>query len=140
MWEIRYNGFNNEHEFAASIVLDHEENVILSGMSMGLSGYRLCGWKYSNPLDIEELNVNALNMLSMYPNPAQQYLNIHIGEPAVPELLVRIFNIRGEKVSEHISLCDDGFMQVDVSALRPGTYFLQAATGKMQYSAKFLKD
>ncbi len=76
-------------------------------------------------------NVKSDNRISVYPNPAKDY--IHLGEISG---FVTIWDISGRKI-ENIS--QQSSNKIDVSRLNTGTYFLLIDNGKSQFRAKFMK-
>ncbi len=66
-------------------------------------------------------NDDPFSALSIYPNPANTFLNIQNNNPALVLKLARIMDYSGrEIISRH-----DQFSKIDVSALNAGTYFLE---------------
>ncbi|GAA4042677.1 hypothetical protein GCM10022409_30770 [Hymenobacter glaciei] len=84
-------------------------------------------------------NPNALaDQYTLYPNPATQVLNIARPANADPEAAfsVRVYDLRGAEV-RGLSLTDG---QVDVSALRAGTYLLNVTDGTGTSHQRFVKE
>jgi hypothetical protein len=84
-------------------------------------------------------NPNALaDRYTLYPNPATQVLNIARPANADPEapFSVRVYDLRGAEV-RGLSLTDG---QVDVSALRAGTYLLNVTDGTGTSHQRFVKE
>ena len=84
-------------------------------------------------------NPNALaDQYTIYPNPATQVLNIARPANADPaaDFSVRVYDLRGAEV-RGLSLTDG---QVDVSALRAGTYLLNVTDGTGTSHQRFVKE
>ena len=84
-------------------------------------------------------NPNALaDRYTLYPNPATQVLNIARPANADPEAAfsVRVYDLRGAEI-RGLSLTDG---QVDVSALRAGTYLLNVTDGTGTSHQRFVKE
>ncbi|MCI1187782.1 GEVED domain-containing protein [Hymenobacter sp. DH14] len=84
-------------------------------------------------------NPNALaDQYTLYPNPATQVLNIARPANADPEATfsVRVYDLRGAEI-RGLSLTDG---QVDVSALRAGTYLLNVTDGTGTSHQRFVKE
>ena len=84
-------------------------------------------------------NPNALaDQSTLYPNPATQVLNIARPANADPEAAfsVRVYDLRGAEV-RNLSLTNG---QVDVSALRAGTYLLNVTDGTGTSHQRFVKE
>ena len=84
-------------------------------------------------------NPNArADQYTLYPNPATQVLNIARPANTDPEAAfsVRVYDLRGAEV-RGLSLTDG---QVDVSALRAGTYLLNVTDGTGTSHQRFVKE
>jgi hypothetical protein len=89
---------------------------------------------YSNTIVISnELNNNALNLVSVFPNPASKILNISIPQGAASGL-VKITDITGKLVLETRKL-----EAIDVSFLNSGIYTITAQLNNELISLKFVK-
>jgi hypothetical protein len=96
---------------------------------------------YLNPVDVTT-GFNALHtdQLSVYPNPVIDMLNVL---PATGEDIrgIVIRDIKGQKVHEmqmnqgSVS----GLQTLDLSALKPGFYFIHIYSPTTSYSVKFTK-
>jgi hypothetical protein len=84
-------------------------------------------------------NPNALaDRYTLYPNPATSVLNIARPANADPEATfsVRVYDLRGAEV-RNLPLADG---QLDVSALRAGTYLLNVTDGTGTTHQRFVKE
>ena len=84
-------------------------------------------------------NPNALaDQYTVYPNPATNVLNIARPANADPEAAfsVRVYDLRGAEV-RNLPLADG---QLDVSALRAGTYLLNVTDGTGTTHQRFVKE
>ena len=74
----------------------------------------------------------------MYPNPATSVLNIArpAGADATASFSVRVYDLRGAEVS-NLKMTDG---QLDVSALRAGTYLLNVTDGTGTSHQRFVKE
>jgi len=59
--------------------------------------------------------------LNIYPNPANSYLNINNPNPELVLNLIRIMDNTGRLVMQS----HDNFERIDISVLKPGTYYLE---------------
>jgi aldose sugar dehydrogenase len=67
------------------------------------------------------------DMISIYPNPADNILYIHGKKELRKPLLVQLFDVYGRMLKEETSFRND--FSVDVSFFRPGTYLLKLYNG-----------
>jgi hypothetical protein len=74
---------------------------------------------------------NNLISFSIYPNPAQDILNI---ESQIPIETLKIYNLQGQLVNEVLSY------NVDVSILSAGLYFIEIASEGQTLTKKFIKE
>ncbi|HEY9123072.1 MAG TPA: alpha-amylase family glycosyl hydrolase [Bacteroidales bacterium] len=72
--------------------------------------------------------------ISIYPNPASDYINISSGSPIKS---IDIYDINGRIVLKSVNIVDSE--SVNVSNLKSGLYFVNAYTSKGTIKAKFLK-
>ncbi len=86
--------------------------------------------KIDNVVSIDEPQIEIGNQLKVYPNPANQSLNI-ISQTNAP---VYIYNLLGELVMEIQT--QDGYVLVDISSLSEGIYIIRTGSS----SAKLIKQ
>ena len=86
----------------------------------------------SHPLSTANHNAMAF---SVYPNPAQDFLNVQVGDALGMGKEIRIFDMNGREVMHSTS-----FENVPVKSLSSGMYIVRAITtdGK-QYAERFIK-
>jgi len=93
---------------------------------------RIFGSSWGN-LGREEKSVQSL---SLYPNPAKNNLRVLLAEN-LQSGQIEVFNLNGQKLfSKEFKNQRD--INLDVSALAPGTYILQATNGEEVFSEKFV--
>ncbi len=84
--------------------------------------------------------VTEENHLSVYPNPATDYINIDNKMGNNP-FTVSIFNMNGQLV--YVKLISDNSnatIQIPVSSLNSGTYIISCQGNNKMYSSKFVKE
>jgi plastocyanin len=78
---------------------------------------------------------------TIYPNPADSKISLHLNIPASPELTLSIFNINGELVKilspSNLSFGTYDY-PADVSDIQNGIYFFVIRNKEKQYSRKFI--
>jgi hypothetical protein len=131
-------GINSLYNFAGvtnitSLVYDKFNNVyIAGGIRHSPTNYYVA--KYTAPNSIEE-NSKDLSFTA-FPNPALNYLNIvlHSNE----NLFIAIENTLGEIILKKIDVKQSN-LQIDVSSLEPGIYFLTVSNKNKSVTKKFIK-
>lgn len=99
------------------------------------SGLPIVNTSYSCPyfsLNIEELEVNSLNKAKVYPNPANNALNIECNEKINSAI---IYDTSGKELFRTKETKD-----IDVSSLNNGIYLLRVITNKGEGSYKVIKN
>lgn len=71
--------------------------------------------------------VRVADMISIYPNPVRDILQIHGKRELRKPLLAQVYDINGRKLRETSSFRND--FSVNVSGLQPGTYMLKLYNG-----------
>jgi hypothetical protein len=75
-------------------------------------------------------NRNDFSM-GVYPNPANDVLNVNYTMQAQAQLLLNIYSVDGQLVRSEdkgTAATGNGTIQTDISDLAPGTYFVQLQT------------
>lgn len=97
---------------------------------------------FSEPIALESKNDNTLQLLSVYPNPAESLVHLKIASAENTELVLRIFDLYGQEVKlntiqliEGVSVIDQGLEQ-----LPSGVYFidLQLPKKNKHYTEKLM--
>lgn len=90
-------------------------------------------------LSDEPLAENAI--INLYPNPADQTINIAFNSSLNENTRIRIFDVVGQQVLSTQMGTDQGFnlFSVDVSSLSNGTYFVELANTNSTLTRKFIK-
>jgi hypothetical protein len=84
--------------------------------------------------------VTEENHLSVYPNPATDYINI-VNKMGNKPFTVSIYNMNGQLV--YVKLISDNSnatIQIPVSSLNSGTYIISCQGNDKMYSSKFVKE
>lgn len=129
-WTSQYNGSISNWYLTSVYFID--ENI---GYVVGDSGTIL---KTTNggTTGINEREV-IINSLVISPNPVKD--KITISSPSITgNTQLSMFNVRGEKVLER--QLSNNEIQIDISALPPGVYFVKLQNEKMVEVAKIIKE
>jgi hypothetical protein len=77
--------------------------------------------------------------IAVVPNPARESARVMLPESCNGTVNFTIVALNGEVVSRNACNCDASYIQVDLSNLSPGTYFLRINDGKHVQLKKFIK-
>lgn len=94
-------------------------------LSMGNNRFRIILGRNNNPNGIDEIKTNSL---SVYPNPAEDVLNIINQSEEATKIWLRDLNGR-EMYSQELQ---KGKNSIDISGINAGMYFIQTEQGKVQ--------
>jgi hypothetical protein len=88
---------------------------------------------------VEELS-NATN-LSLFPNPANQYVILNYESNLVSELNVTISDITGKEIQNQSTQTSVGnnTLKLNIEALESGVYFVSISDGKNSKNIKLIK-
>ncbi|HVU97623.1 MAG TPA: T9SS type A sorting domain-containing protein [Puia sp.] len=109
----------------------------------GTSEYRLQlvdkdgTYKYS---EVRTIRNGLINAVSVFPNPAHDYVNVALGGKATENILIRLYNQNGQLIQlKNVANAGGSTVPLSVSGYSEGTYFIvvNGADGSKQVS-KFL--
>jgi hypothetical protein len=93
---------------------------------------------YKAPAGVTSVNTIEADM-KLYPNPAQNFVNVSINNEAEGNISVEVFNMLGQKLD--IVPVDNHKAQVDVSKLPAGCYIIDCVSDGVKIaSARFIKN
>ncbi len=75
--------------------------------------------------------------ISLYPNPAQNYVNLSVDGEISPNAKVSILNMVGATILKY-NMPQSNTIQIDASALNPGVYFLNVTSERGVVSEKLI--
>lgn len=87
--------------------------------------------------DATAINENKNDLLQIYPNPVSSEIFIDLSNFTPGKYNAKIFDLQG-KVCMDINELKNEKVHLDISHLRSGMYFIQVATGEINYSSKFI--
>lgn len=74
--------------------------------------------------------------VQVYPNPANNILNIYFGKPIAKAATINIFNATGQQVKQDIIPANTQLTSINIYNLKKGLYFVQVQMGKENYTKK----
>jgi len=80
------------------------------------------------------------SLFSIYPNPAENSLNISFNLLNEESRLITIYDILGKKLYSKIIVSHEDFCSIDVSNLTYGIYFIELQQGTSKQTLKFIKN
>jgi uncharacterized repeat protein (TIGR01451 family) len=92
----------------------------------------------SEVLSFEEIT-NFENSVIINPNPFDDKLLIKC-EPGNEFATISIFSISGQKIAEYQNLSNKGFIEIDVSNIGKGMYYLTGVNANTNFTRKILKN
>ncbi|WP_340199858.1 fibronectin type III domain-containing protein [Ascidiimonas sp. W6] len=124
-------GFGN-----GSYTLESSEGILASGGDFGASDVtNFCVDDTKSPaLRTQLLAEEDNDMFKVYPNPAENLLNIDVRGQQVDN--VKVFSMLGMLVQE---IQNSGIRSIDVSNYQTGTYFIRITSGDTVITRKFIK-
>ncbi len=115
----------NANMYINSITSDLAGNIYAGGEFTNTSGYSYVAKFGDNVTHVASANVR---MNRMYPNPTSNILNLEFSGD-VQNSEIKLFNILGEKVLHKSILGNkNSNLQIDLSSVSSGTYFIQIKT------------
>ncbi|HFC00574.1 MAG TPA: T9SS type A sorting domain-containing protein [Phaeodactylibacter sp.] len=76
------------------------------------------------------------NDISIFPNPANELINIGFSKPINEQIMVRVFSVQGKLLGEKIVSNSLQLIQIPTHDLASGIYFLQVQTGSQSLAKK----
>jgi hypothetical protein len=105
------------------------------------TSYNGCTQKtyYNAPLAIENVNAEGITSLNLFPNPANELLNVTINSAIAGGLQIEIVNMTGQKL---VSIqATNHKATLDVATFSPGIYLVVCYRGSVKIaSARFIKN
>lgn len=136
VWISRYKNTLYSNDDANSICVDKSGAVYVSGTTTETNSSGILTIKYSNAVGIQELTNNAHHIVSAYPNPVSNDLNISLDKNSPENYSIEIINGLGQ-----IVLKTNYTNKINVSDLPKGFYVLKLSTNNIYAdSFKFIKD
>jgi hypothetical protein len=87
---------------------------------------------------VTEVKVDAIEGFSVYPNPAENVLNISIPSKAEKIISVEVFDAQGRRMKLGSRLISQS--AINISSLTKGSYFIKVRTADGEYQSKFIKE
>jgi hypothetical protein len=84
------------------------------------------------------VKAEAQEAFSVYPNPAENVLNIGLPSKTERIISVEVFDAQGRKMKLGSRLISQS--AIDISSLQKGGYFIKVRTADSEYQSKFIKE
>lgn len=94
--------------------------------------------KYGNSLDIKNQTVSG--NLVIYPNPANDRINIRVNSNTTYPLVCQIYTTDGKLMRSHIYKYENEPLYFNVTDFQPGLYFIKLISKENESVAKFIKN
>jgi len=126
------------------------KTVNISNLALGEYVYRLTVTDNRNITATDTVKItvidnfrNYTSPVAVYPNPATGIINLRLLNDNAGKWFVNVYDMNGKKVLPTLNVdkpAGSYSVQIDVSALKPGTYVIQASTfGYKKLGATFIK-
>lgn len=133
--QSRYPSF-----FAPSMVIEglNYPNQNLRSENLDVIYHVTCA-TCANYVNTNDVNSKFKN-ITVYPNPSTQNITFDLGERAINDVNITIYNITGVKIGEYKIAKSDYFLTVDISSFANGVYITEIATEGKNEVRKFTKQ
>lgn len=86
-------------------------------------------------------NADFSKSITLYPNPAAEYINVKLGSLQASHVKLTLYNIIGNEVAIETELMEENILRVRVKDLSTGYYLLAVRDESIQFRGtyKFLK-
>ncbi len=88
-------------------------------------------------VDIENKHNNN-SEINIFPNPASSLLEVNMNDHSDKILVVEVLNVQGQKVLSVTELSNNNYLNIDISSLVSGTYFVHIITSKNEAFNKII--
>lgn len=120
-----------------------DENTNAQGVNRDINGCVEI-WKFFSKFDINGYigtpmsigSINGLSQISVYPNPAHEYITIEIKNHRKD---LRIYNYLGQEFNLPTSFFDEA-IQIDIRSIPPGIYVISLAHDGEMFKSTFIKQ
>jgi polyhydroxybutyrate depolymerase len=120
-----------------------DENTNAQGVNRDINGCVEI-WKFFSRFDMNGLIdsplstglINEASTLSVYPNPAQEYINIEIKNPGKD---VRVYNYLGQEFNLPTNFFDEK-IQIDIRSIPTGIYIVSSSNDNGMFKSTFIKQ
>jgi hypothetical protein len=90
--------------------------------------------------EIKKISINKASLLSIHPNPANDFFRISYYAPAAAEIQIQLFDVGGKMISQKKKTIQPGHNEtiVPVSQFKPGMYHAEIWIDDRRYSYQLL--
>jgi hypothetical protein len=94
---------------------------------------------FTNNAALSSEDFNALEDVSLFPNPSSEYFTIYLPQNILPSGKLEIFNNLGQQIAVK-QIATDNDLRINVSSYSNGVYFLNLTIGEQTKTLKFIKN
>jgi hypothetical protein len=97
--------------------------------------------RFSIAFDVESLSNEDFEepAFEFYPNPTDAILSINLGSYQATNTKVKIYDVTGRLLMQTNFTTNESIIQIDMSQLNTGLYFVEVAEGDKKFTSKVLK-
>jgi hypothetical protein len=139
IWDVSGGNIINDFGDTVSVVWTSSGNQTIS-----VSVRNSCGTGDPYILNVDVItdvfNLQSGNMISVYPNPAADIINIEINNTYEQYIVIELLTVSGQVIyrKEYKNLNDPFVKQIDLSGYSKGVYFLRIMQAGAVYNGKII--
>ncbi len=138
----RVKGAGNSSAKLKYSFIDHKRNTLINYYRLKQVDYN-GNFSYSKTIAINNRDsFGAINQssISIHPNPANGHLEVQIKDLGFTNVELRIYDVLGREVLNSPTSNPLSPINIDISSLSKGIYFLKATNGREQKQIRFVKE
>ncbi len=142
-----WSNFNelNDHSYKAKAALAENMNVtvyyqgqLIYGIEPNSSSNIVANTISNKLLNADDLNSKLGGNWAIYPNPANNFINLSIHETPAQNAAVKVYNLEGKLLRTHQLIYP--VTTINIETLPKGIYLLNCINGKSIENKKFIKE
>jgi hypothetical protein len=138
-WEVSGGSKINDYGDTVTVVWKSSGNQTISVSVRNNCG---TGDKYNLNVNVitDVFNIQSGNMISVYPNPAADIINIEISNTDEEETIIELLTVSGQLIyrKEYKNNMDPFIKQIDLSGYAKGVYFVRIRQSGAVYNGKII--
>ncbi len=134
-WSINDYNFYLDNPYPINAPSSSLNGIVVSGIrdyvtnryNQVVNNLSVNGYNCDLSLATNDYSLNSTEKYNVYPNPTNDF--VHIKGSELDVSTIKIYNLLGQSInSNNIKRIDDDIVQIDLSNLNPGIYFIKTKT------------